>query len=255
MSGGGSENTAAGEHSRRSSRQWLTGSAGDAEELHNILTLCLDTLEGDIDARAILADLLEESGRGRAAKLARAEEDDNDAQLAIILGALPGRGVLLLGADFLERILVRDPEEFRGKGSCLYALNRVRSWCRREVKQFPTSPVILFEENVSQRELRLGSGYRRETRNTEWRLARAFRHFACGIRSVIAEHEVAPVGERVWFDQIGEADTHVLAAAREAREQASTGLRNEEFSPSRELAWQLKRTSEFLIRVGEALRG
>lgn len=236
-----------------SSRHWLAASTADAAELHNILTLCLDTVDGDTEARAILADLLEESGRTRAADLARSDTNMEATQLSVILGALPGRAVLVLGADFLERVLVRTPHEYGARMAYMYALKKVCRWCYGESAQFPTSPVILFE-SVSQQELRRGGfttdGHRPDN---NWPLGRAFAHLANGIRCVLAEHEKAPVGDPVWFDQIGAADLHLTAAAKEASEQPASGELRERFNPSGEQLWQLEHTRKFLVDIQNSL--
>lgn len=224
----------------RMERHWLTSPMTDVAALQNTLTLCLATLDGDFESRMILADLLEESGRSRAAELARIEQDDDEVRTDVVLGALPGRAVLVLGSDFVERILLRAPNDYRGKGAYLYGLDKVRLWCRREIEQFPTSPVILFDD-ASQSDVR--TGIRANDRN--WPLGKAFAALARAIRCVLAEHDKAPTGDPVWFDQVGDADLHIITAAREAREQPGP----EEFTAADEQQRQLNRTREFLVEV------
>lgn len=226
----------------------------DAVLLENALSLALDVLEGHEDARKILADLVEESGNLRAAELARSPEDDDATRLSIVLGILPSRAVLVLGADFVDHILSREPDEFSGRHPYIYALKRLRAWCYREIEFFPTWQVILFESST-QRDVR-HAGFQRSSGNTRWNLGTALKHLAEGIRAVLAEYGKAPTGDDAWFDKIGLADVHVRQAAEAARLQAaSPSAREKTFTMATELDWQVERTRQFLIQTCDLLTG
>jgi hypothetical protein len=67
--------------------------------------LALAMLEGDRDARKVLADLLEEQGERGLAQWARQGRNKSENRLDFALMLLPCREAILLGADFLEESL------------------------------------------------------------------------------------------------------------------------------------------------------
>ncbi len=231
---------------------WLTAANTNTSTLRHIVNLSLDTLDGDTDARMILADLLEEVGRERPAELARCEKPTGSQLLAIMLGALPGRVTVFLGVEFIEHILTRVPGDFGYRdGPYLFALGKVKAWCRDQQAQPPTSPVVLFDSHDPERDLR-------SKRVSAQSLGMAFKNLARGIRCVLAEVQLAPVGMAVWFDQIGEADVHIVESAEAARQQKHRPDRLEvaglkEIKPREELTWQLTRTRELLAEIDETL--
>lgn len=233
-------------------RHWLLSPKLDAATLENALSLALDVLDGHEDARVILADLVEEAGNARAAELARSGADDDASRLAVVLGVLPSRAVLVLGADFLEHILVREPNEFAGKTPYLLGLQRLRAWCRRELELFPTWQVILLETST-QGDVRTQSGHSRSRKG--WDLGDAMQHLAEGIRAVLAEYGKAPVGCKAWFDKIGLADIPVTLAAESVRQQLASRGRREEFHEESELEWQVTHLCEFLTGTRDSLSG
>jgi len=234
-------------------RHWLLSPQLDVATLENVLSLSLDVMEGFADARAILADLVEEGGNPRAAELARSEDDDDATRLAVVLGALPSRAVLVLGADFLEHILTREDDVYLGRQPYLFALKRLRSWCHRDSDVFPTSQVILFETST-QADVRHGGAWR-SSRNTRWDFGKALIKLADGIRVVVAEYGRAPAGDEAWFDQIGLADVHVVEAAELARTQLAPQASRDKFNRETELAWQVSHLAEFLAVTRDAVTG
>jgi hypothetical protein len=69
--------------------------------------LALAMLDGDRDARKVLADLLEEQGERGLAQWARQGRNKSENRLDFALMLLPCREAILLGADFLDESLAR----------------------------------------------------------------------------------------------------------------------------------------------------
>jgi hypothetical protein len=94
-------------------------------DAHDRYILTLAMLEGDREARQILADLLEEQGDRGLAQWAREGRNRNRRQLELAIMLLPCATAIELGVEFIEGSQMHPGQQVRGAAECIQF---VRDW-------------------------------------------------------------------------------------------------------------------------------
>jgi hypothetical protein len=105
--------------------------------LHDRYALALAMLDGDRDARKVLADLLEEQGERGLAQWARQGRNRLERQLDLAIMLLPPEVALILGAEFLDKSAVDSRATLLERSSVV-----VQRWVEGTVEDAETLQIL-----------------------------------------------------------------------------------------------------------------